>query len=444
MLAVRKFLLCWRGTFCVSVLCPLLFMLSLYTTEKSLVSSSWYPTFRYLYTYWWDSPWAFSSPEWTGQQSQPFRRWSSPLIIIADFCWTSYKNSMSFLYRGAQNWTKYTMWSHTTAESKERITFFNWLALLFITHHSRALALLTTRAYCWFMAHLFTRSSAELLSHSSASSLCVGLILPKDPAFAFVEFEEVPFCSSLQTVEILLKGNTDFWCVSHWFGFTSLGFVLLANLLGRPCIPSCNLLMKILNNTRCFIELWKTLLDTCLQVDSGSTLHNPFRLDIRPVLKLSHCCHLSVFSELAYADIMGNYPNPCVRPGWQCPLLSSHLSIHLSLCRRQSGWLSLISLWWIHSDYSLSSTGLKMVSRMSCSITYATEQPTVSWILLNLSEGWAEIYFLPVFRHLSWFHDLLKMIESGLAALSVSSLRTQRASHQVPSTCGCQVCLNDL
>lgn len=133
---------------------------------------------------------------------------------------------------------------------------------------------------------------------------------------------------------------------------------------------------------------------------------------------------------------MGHYQNPHVRQGWQCPLLSSHLSVHLSHCRRRTGWLNLISLWWIHADYSfLSSTGLEMVFRMSCSIIFscgATEQPLVSWILLDLSEGWADIYFLPVFRHLLWFHDFLKMIESGLAVLSVSSLSTHRCISSGP------------
>lgn len=45
----------------------------------------------------------------------------------------------------------------------------------------------------------------------------------------------------------------------------------------------------------------------------------------------------------------------CWSPGRQQPLFFPHLSRQLCHWRKQSGWVCMISLCWIHADYSLSS-----------------------------------------------------------------------------------------
>ena len=58
----KKCFLMFRGNLLCFCLCPLLLVMSLGTTGRSLALSAMYPPFRYIC---WDPPWAFSSPCWT-------------------------------------------------------------------------------------------------------------------------------------------------------------------------------------------------------------------------------------------------------------------------------------------------------------------------------------------------------------------------------------------
>ena len=74
----------------------------------------------------------------------------TPHSFIA-LLWTCSSASMSFLLRGAQNWTQYSRCSLTSAEYWGTITSLLLLAALFLIQARMSLAFLSTCAHCRLM-----------------------------------------------------------------------------------------------------------------------------------------------------------------------------------------------------------------------------------------------------------------------------------------------------
>ena len=85
----QKCFLMFRGNILCSSLCPLLLVLALSTTEKSLAPSSSHLPFRNLYTLM-RSPWTFSSPGWRvpAFSTSPYRR-GAPVPLLSWWRWES-------------------------------------------------------------------------------------------------------------------------------------------------------------------------------------------------------------------------------------------------------------------------------------------------------------------------------------------------------------------
>ena len=110
---VKKFFLMFRWNFLCFILCPLLLVLSLGTTEESgpiLLT----PTLQIFITSTFSLVFfRLNKPSSLSFSSQD--RCYSPLILVA-LHWTLSSSSSSFLKWVAQNWTQYSRWGLTRAE----------------------------------------------------------------------------------------------------------------------------------------------------------------------------------------------------------------------------------------------------------------------------------------------------------------------------------------
>lgn len=152
-----------------------------------------------------------------------------------------------------------------------------------------------------------------------------------------------------------------------------------------------------LNNTRLNVEPWGTPLVTGLQpVPLITTLNSA---SSQSTSLSTHPAHPP------WARLWGCPGKPCWKPFWsagrQHPLLSPHVSSQLSHHGRQSGWLSMTSLWWIRTDYSWSPSCLLHDQNSLQNVLFQVRL-TGLFLFLSFSEDWGDIYFLPVPRPLSW------------------------------------------
>lgn len=69
----------------------------------------------------------------------------------------------SFFYCASENCTQYSRWGWISAKYKERITSFNWLAMLSLMHSKTRLNLLAVRVHCLLVLSLLSPASPGLL-----------------------------------------------------------------------------------------------------------------------------------------------------------------------------------------------------------------------------------------------------------------------------------------
>jgi len=144
---------------------------------------------------------------------------------------------------------------------------------------------------------------------------------------------------------------------------TPLSFVSSGNLSKVQSIPSSRSLMKMLSETGPSTDPWGTLLAIGLQLDSAPLITAVWVLAVS-----QFSSHLTVHSSVPYFL-------PYILQGWSgrhCQMSCWSQSSGSCLLwqrwhhRRQLGWSSMISPWWIYADYSWD----EKESRTNCSITF--------------------------------------------------------------------------
>ncbi|KAJ7400839.1 hypothetical protein BTVI_101645 [Pitangus sulphuratus] len=115
----------------------------------------------------------------------------------------------------------------------------------------------------------------------------------QDPAFAFVEFQTVLLCPSLQPVNFLLKGCTALWGIDH---FSHL--CVISELSKEASTPSSK---SLINNTGPSIKSWGTPLVTGLALDPMPLISTLWNLLTDP----PHCPLIqSILTEFTYEDVV--------------------------------------------------------------------------------------------------------------------------------------------
>lgn len=119
--------------------------------------------------------------------------------------------------------------------------------------------------------------------------LVLGIIIlqVQDPVFAFVEFQMLPLCPSLQPLKLPLKGYTALCGIGH-----SSQVCVISRLAEDTSGPSSKSLMEKLNSTGPCIEPWGTPLLTGIQLDPVAVIKILWDLPLSQV-----SIHLTVHSS---------------------------------------------------------------------------------------------------------------------------------------------------
>lgn len=83
-----------------------------------------------------------------------YKQWSCHIIISMLLLWTLSSSSVSLLYWRAQKWTQHTRCGLTSAEGRERISFFDLLATLHLLMPRILLATFASRTHYWLTLYL--------------------------------------------------------------------------------------------------------------------------------------------------------------------------------------------------------------------------------------------------------------------------------------------------
>lgn len=164
-------------------------------------------------------PWAFSSSHWT-QLCVPQLPGQ-----LGGICWTCSSTSLSFLYWTGQNWTQYSRYGLTSAKWRGRTTSLALLATLLVMQPRTWLAAFDARAHCWSMSNLLSTMHPGVLSWRAAGWAqpvqwhWVILSQMQYFVFTFDEIHEVPICSFLQPVQVLLISIPTHQCYKHFLQF---------------------------------------------------------------------------------------------------------------------------------------------------------------------------------------------------------------------------------
>ena len=174
------------------------------------------------------------------------------------------------------------------------------------------LAFLTTRAHCWLMVKLSTRTPGSLATelHSSRSTpslyWCMELFLPRYSTLHLFLLNFVRFLSAQLSSLSRSRGMA---AQPSGVSTTPPSFVSPANLLRVHSVLSFRLLKKRLNKTGTSTNLWGIPLVTGLQLDSAPLMAT---LWVLPLSQFS--IHLTVQSVHSSSPLFMSFP---VRMLWE-------------------------------------------------------------------------------------------------------------------------------
>lgn len=205
----------FRWDFLCFSLCLLPPVLALGTAEKILAMSSWYPPLRYLHD---QIPLSLLILKLNKQ----FLIWEKIQSLHHFSCFSLHSLQeihVPFLPRIQKLHRVLHICPHQGWVEKKTHLF---QPAINVSPSATQDSFLATKAHCWLLAK--QPPGPHVLLHrvtfqeDQPLTCMVYAFIPlqvQDPAKAFVVFQEVCFCSSLQPVEILLNGSTALCAISH-------------------------------------------------------------------------------------------------------------------------------------------------------------------------------------------------------------------------------------